>query len=103
VIIRAATADDADVLAVVQTRSWQEAYRGQIPQEHLDDLDPSRRREGWARLLASDRPPAGTLVLEDGHDGVVGFINVAPSEDADEVRYRYRWDDRRSPGVDVRP
>ncbi|WP_281420958.1 GNAT family N-acetyltransferase [Actinoplanes auranticolor] len=83
VIVRSATVDDALVLAVVQTRSWQEAYRGKVPQQHLDQLDPSRRRHGWLQLLQSDQAPAGTLVADHPDDGVVGFINVGPGEDTD--------------------
>jgi GNAT superfamily N-acetyltransferase len=46
----------------------------------------------WRQLLESDRPPAGTLVAERPGHGVVGFINVAPSADAElvgEVRAVY--------------
>src|SRR5687768_13521536 len=91
-IVRAATADDAEVLAVVQVRTSREAYRGTMPQEYLDQLDVSRRREVWRQLLESDRPPAGTLVAECPGHGVVGFINVAASGDAElvgEVRAVY--------------
>jgi hypothetical protein len=46
-----------------------------VPQDH-------RRWHGWLQLLRSDQAPAETLVAEHP-DGVVGFINVAPSEDTD--------------------
>jgi GNAT superfamily N-acetyltransferase len=75
--------DDAEMLAVVQVRTWQEAYRGKVPQEYLDQLDPSRRRQTWRQLLESAHAPAGTLVLEHQADGVVGFIHVSPSRDSD--------------------
>lgn len=83
VIVRPATVNDADVLAVVQIRTSQEAYRGKLPREHLDQLDPSVRRQVWRQLLESDPEPAATLVLEHQDAGVVGFINVAPSGDPD--------------------
>ncbi|MEU4422156.1 GNAT family N-acetyltransferase [Actinoplanes sp. NPDC024001] len=82
-IVRSATVADAEALAVVQTRTSREVYRGVMPAEYLDRLDPSRRRQVWRQLIESDRFPAGTLVVEDRDDGVVGFINVAPSGDAD--------------------
>ncbi|MEV0895207.1 GNAT family N-acetyltransferase [Actinoplanes sp. NPDC049802] len=82
-IVRSATMDDAGALAVVHVRTWQEAYRGKVPQEYLDQLDPSQRREGWLRWLQSDHAPAVTLVLEHEVDGVVGFVNVSPSRDPD--------------------
>ncbi|GAA3388575.1 GNAT family N-acetyltransferase [Cryptosporangium minutisporangium] len=82
-IVRPATAADAEALAVVQVRTWQDAYRGQVPQEHLDQLDPSRRHEPWRRWVEEARPPAATLVAEDEARGVVGFVSVSPSRDAD--------------------
>jgi GNAT superfamily N-acetyltransferase len=83
VIVRIATAEDAGALAVVQVHSWQEAYRGQVPQEYLDQLDPCRRREGWLRWIEEARAPAATLLAEDQVRGVVGFVSVSPGRDAD--------------------
>jgi ribosomal protein S18 acetylase RimI-like enzyme len=83
VIVRFATAGDAEALAVVHVRTWQEAYRGQIPQDYLDQLDPSRRREGWRRWIEEARAPAATLLAEDQVRGVVGFVSVSPSRDSD--------------------
>ncbi|MBG0569022.1 GNAT family N-acetyltransferase [Actinoplanes sp. NEAU-A11] len=82
-IVRVATADDADALAVVHVHTSQEAYRGQFPQAHLDQLDLSRRRQIWAQHLRSDHAPTGTLVAEHPVDGVVGFIYVSPCRDSD--------------------
>jgi ribosomal protein S18 acetylase RimI-like enzyme len=83
VIVRPATADDADAIAVVQVHTWREAFRGTVPQDHLDRLDPSKRRQVWVRLLRSDQPPTGTFVADHPVDGVVGFIHVSPSRDSD--------------------
>ena len=82
-IVRPATTDDVDALAVVHGRTWQMAYREEVPQEYFDRLDLAQRREGWLQRLQSEQPPAGTLVLEHQVDGVIGFINVAPSRDVD--------------------
>jgi GNAT superfamily N-acetyltransferase len=68
---------------MVHVRTWQAAYRGQVPQEYLDTLDPAQRRQGWEQLIRNDHPPAGTLVLHHHTDGVIGFINVSPSRDPD--------------------
>jgi GNAT superfamily N-acetyltransferase len=83
VIVRSATVDDAGAIAVVQTRTSQRVYRGVMPSAYLDRLDPARRRQVWRHLLGSERFPAGTFVLDHCDDGVVGFINVAPSQDPD--------------------
>jgi GNAT superfamily N-acetyltransferase len=83
VIIRLATVEDAEVLAAVQVRTWQVAYRGQIPQEYLDQRDPVRRQQGWLEWFGGNPAPAAVFVVEHEADGVVGFINVAPSRDVD--------------------
>ncbi|MEV0397348.1 GNAT family N-acetyltransferase [Polymorphospora rubra] len=83
VIVRPATVEDAEALAVVHVRSWQEAYRGMVPQEYLDQLDPFRRRQAWRRRIEDAPAPAGTLLAEREPDGVLGFISVSPSRDPD--------------------
>jgi GNAT superfamily N-acetyltransferase len=81
--VRRAEVEDAAAIARVHVGSWQVAYRGLIPQDYLDRLDPRQRREGWARgLAASQWPRSGTLVAE-GDDGIVGFIHIGPSRDDD--------------------
>lgn len=81
--MRPATVDDAGPIAVVHVRTWRQAYRGQVPQEYLDQLDPAQREHGWREWIQQDRAPAGVLVLDHETDGVVGFINVSPSRDLD--------------------
>jgi GNAT superfamily N-acetyltransferase len=66
---------DAGAIAIVQVRSWQAAYRGLLPDEHLAGLDPQRRRARRERLLERQEwPRSGTLVAE-GDEGVVGFAD----------------------------
>ena len=81
-IVREATVDDADVLGDVHVQTWQEAYRGKIPQQHLNQMDLARRRQGWRQILQNPGP-ATTLVVEHGGQGVVGFIRVSSSRDSD--------------------
>jgi GNAT superfamily N-acetyltransferase len=82
VIVRDATANDVVVLADVQVRTWQEAYRGIVPQQHLDQMDPARRHQGWRQILQNAGSEV-TLVAEHESRGVVGFIHVSPSRDTD--------------------
>jgi len=82
--IRLATVPDAAHIAEAHVWSWQGAYRGLMPQEHLDALDPVARAERWTRRLgAVDGIHAGVLVAE-GHEGVQGFASFGPTRDADE-------------------
>jgi GNAT superfamily N-acetyltransferase len=98
--IRTALLDDAAAIAGIHVRTWQVAYRGLMPQEYLDGLDPARRAVGWERLLAD--VPVREQVLVDDRDGtLVGFASVGPYRDGDlpddvgEVRAIYvdpaRW------------
>jgi GNAT superfamily N-acetyltransferase len=81
--VRRAEIGDAAAIALVVVESWRVAYRGLIPQDYLDQLDPQARREAWARGLAQAQwPRSGVLVAEAG-DGVVGFVYIGPSPDED--------------------
>lgn len=82
-IIRLATVEDAEGVAVVHVRVWQEAYRGLLPQEFLDQRDPARSRIGWHRWIEDARAPAAILVAEDEVGTIVGFVSVSPSRDPD--------------------
>ena len=84
--VRQAAAGDAMAIAVVHVRSWQAAYRGLMPQDYLDGLDPVRRRAQWDRLLADGGwPRAGVLVAEiDGQ--IAGFTALSPARDESEDR-----------------
>ena len=82
VIIRPATVDDAPGIGVVHVRSWQATYRGHMPDEVLDGLDPQQRAAGWRRYLdAAESQRQALLVADDG--GVIGFVSVGASRDAD--------------------
>jgi GNAT superfamily N-acetyltransferase len=82
VFIRPAQLSDAEAISVVHVRTWQVAYRGQVPQTHLDRLDPAERLAAWAEGLRAAEPPTATFVLEDA-GAVIGFVHVSPSRDSD--------------------
>jgi GNAT superfamily N-acetyltransferase len=84
--IRPAEPTDAPGIAEVHVRSWQDAYRGLLPQDYLDNLDVVHRREGWDRILATTGwPRTGAFVAEDSH-AIIGFTHVGPTRDQDEPR-----------------
>ncbi|WP_406130704.1 hypothetical protein [Streptomyces sp. NBC_00989] len=76
--LRAATAEDADVLADVHTRTRTAYYTaGGMPEDEL--ADPSargQRRDAWARVLAT--PTRATVVAEDTDGTVVGLLTAGP-------------------------
>lgn len=82
-VIRPATVADAEGLGLVHVRTWQAAYRGQVPQEHLDAMDPVARAAKWVDILRASEPPAGTSVAVHEVDGIIGFTSVGPATDDD--------------------
>lgn len=78
--VRRAVAEDAAGIAAVHVSSWQEAYRGIVPDDVLDGLSVAQREAFWRSTLSVPEPPS-VYVAEDG-DELVGFCAVgAPSRD----------------------
>jgi GNAT superfamily N-acetyltransferase len=82
--IRPARPGDAAQIAVVHVRSWQGAYRGLLPQEYLDGLDPAQRRSGWERVLRETGWSRGGIVVAEDGGALTGFAGFGPARDEDE-------------------
>jgi ribosomal protein S18 acetylase RimI-like enzyme len=79
--IRTAVVEDAAQIADVHVRSWQGAYRGLMPQQYLDGLDPAARAEMWATIASrADGVRSGVLVAED-ETAVAAFLSFGPTRD----------------------
>jgi len=81
--IRDASPADADGIALVHVRSWQAAYRGLMPQEHLDQLDVARRAQGWTRSLTNADPSRYATLVAIADEQVAGFASIGPTRDPD--------------------
>lgn len=79
--VRPAREGDAPAIAEVHVRSWQVAYRGQLPDELLDGLTGHARTHRWERTISEGSPDL--LVLVDDEDVPVGFAATAASRDQD--------------------
>ncbi|WP_309065587.1 GNAT family N-acetyltransferase [Microbacterium sp.] len=88
--VRAAVAGDADGIAAVHVRAWQEAYRGLMPQEVLDGLSIEQRAEGWRRIIAQPQPGGHTIVA-DRDGAVVGWATYGTARDADPPSTGELW------------
>ncbi|HVP62183.1 MAG TPA: GNAT family N-acetyltransferase [Myxococcaceae bacterium] len=82
--IRQATSRDAPAIARVQVLTWQQTYRGILPDAFLDSLDVERSAESW-RAVISDRRRSTHVV--DG-PGVVGFCTAGPSRGDPAAAFR---------------
>jgi ribosomal protein S18 acetylase RimI-like enzyme len=71
--IRAAAADDAEAIGLVQTRAWQVAYDGHMPADFLASLDPAASAERWRDQRLALTPDQAVFVAEDPDGTVVGF------------------------------
>jgi ribosomal protein S18 acetylase RimI-like enzyme len=74
--------DDADEVARVHVRVWQEAYAGLMPATYLDGLDPVEFAASWRERLTAPRPGVRSWLARDGA-GVVGITTSGPARDGD--------------------
>jgi GNAT superfamily N-acetyltransferase len=80
--IREAEPKDAASIAEIHVRSWQDAYRGQLTDDYLDDLNVEERLEQHRQSLESPMPEWRTwLAEEDGRPAA--FAVTGPSQDSD--------------------
>jgi ribosomal protein S18 acetylase RimI-like enzyme len=82
-LVRHATTEDAEAIGRVHVRAWQAAYRGQVPDQYLDSLDPMTRSRKWRDVIAEGRR---TILVSEADGAVVGFCSLAASGDADLAR-----------------
>jgi GNAT superfamily N-acetyltransferase len=72
--VRPAIPDDAEGIAKVHVKSWQEAYVGLLPQATLDRQSVPARMRSWSSQLQETRNDRWTFVAIDPAVGVVGFV-----------------------------
>jgi GNAT superfamily N-acetyltransferase len=72
--VRPAILDDAEGIAKVHVKGWQEAYVGQLPQPVLDRQSVPARMRMWSGLLQEPAGRRWTFVAIDPAAGIVGFV-----------------------------
>jgi len=84
--VRPARVEDAAAIAAVHVASWRQAYRGMLPEAHLDSLSALEKETTTRNLLRT--PPSlhyRLLVLDRGGE-ILGFAATGPaSGDSDEA------------------
>src|SRR5580700_1241598 len=75
--LRTASITDARRISEVHVRSWQTAYRNQVPNAYLDSLSIAHREEVWIGIIQEvELPASGVFVIEDDDEVVVGFAGI---------------------------
>lgn len=84
--IRRATPGDEETLARVHVQSWQEAYKGLVPQPYLDELpnELAERTENWKRSFAN---PKRWIWVATVADKIVGFTIFGLPRDENREGY----------------
>jgi len=86
-LVRQAVETDAEIIASLHIRSWQTAYRGQLPDSLLDglSLELASRADFW-RTHISTQPSARHAIWVSDVDGdLQGFAAHGPARRDDEA------------------
>jgi ribosomal protein S18 acetylase RimI-like enzyme len=83
--LRPAEPGDASEVAGVHVRSWQVGYRGLLPDEYLDRLQPQERARSY--LFGSTDPAQPYTIVAVDEEGICGFATTAPARDVDVPRH----------------
>lgn len=78
--VRAAVPEDAQALGVIHVTTWRVAYRGLVPDERLDGLDPERSAGMFERLIEEGDPKTFVAVRDDEP---LAFLTVGACRDDD--------------------
>ncbi len=79
--IRPAVPDDAMGVARVHVRAWQVAYRGLMPDDHLQGLRPEDRARRYDFASLDPARPRTLVAIEA--DSILGFATISPARDED--------------------
>jgi RimJ/RimL family protein N-acetyltransferase len=82
--VRPARVDDAARIAEIHVLGWQGGYRGLMPQDYLDHLDPADRLSFRMQSLRDiDWSSGGCLVVAADDGMLAGFADLSKSRDDD--------------------
>lgn len=74
--LRDATEQDLGALVALHVHSWQDAYRGLVPDAFLDDGLPANRHQFWRDKFDQRQPADVILIADDGQPTAAGLVAV---------------------------
>jgi GNAT superfamily N-acetyltransferase len=82
-IVRPARVQDVSQMARVHVQTWQETYRGLMPDVVLDDPGfPAARERMWTEVLTDERYRQNRAAVAERDDELVGIAMSGPADDA---------------------
>ncbi len=88
--VRAARVEDIKAMARVHVASWQETYRGLVPDAVLDDPGfPAARERQWLITLTDQRWAAHRTAVAEHRGPLVGLAMAGPSDDEPDLMHLY--------------
>lgn len=82
--VRAARLEDAAAIAAVHVASWRQAYRGMLPEAHLDGLSITDKEATTQNLLRTPPSPRHRLLVLDRGGQILGFAATGPASEGSE-------------------
>jgi len=84
-LVRRAVPEDAEAIAALHIRSWQFAYRGQLPDQYLDQLGEQRgqRSEFWRTHISTPPTSKNEVWVVGTETRVDAFAAIGPAREAD--------------------
>jgi len=79
--IRYANIDDAEILGIIHSKSWREAYKNIVPDEILDRINPERRTEYFQKAL-KEGWEEDAIIFKDNK--AIGLICIGKCRDKDK-------------------
>ena len=83
-LIRGATLEDAEKIADIHVKAWQESYKGIIDQNYLDTISFSERLAFRKKILMHPKPAQINLVAVQNNQ-IIGFCDAGVAFDSNEV------------------
>lgn len=74
-MIRIATINDAESMAIVHVASWRSTYAGLIPDDYLAQLSVDQRKRSWEWTFHNLNPDEVIYVFESEAGEIIGFVN----------------------------
>ena len=83
VSVRVGWVDDAESIAGVQVRAWQQEYAELLPAELLAAMDPADFADTWRASLTKPKDARNRVLVALERNTVRGFAVTGPSADPD--------------------